>query len=132
VIGKAAPLAQGTTPIVTTWDYNALAWKDGFAGKPAAEVVVPSDAVVAGVYIQAISAYAPHVNAAKLWMEYLYSDEGQLGWLAGYCHPIRFNDLAAKGKIPADMMSKLPPPEGYSKAVFPSLDQLNAANKTIT
>ena len=122
VIGKAAPLAQGTTPIVTTWDYNALAWRDGFAGNPKAEVIVPSDAVVAGVYIQAISAYAPHPNAAKLWMEYLYSDEGQLGWLAGYCHPIRFNDLAKNGKIPANLLAKLPDPALYAKAVFPTLD----------
>jgi putative spermidine/putrescine transport system substrate-binding protein len=131
VIGKAAPLAQGTTPIVTTWDYNALSWKDGFAGKPAAEVVVPSDAVVAGVYVQAISAYAPHVNAAKLWMEYLYSDEGQLGWLAGYCHPIRFNDLAAKKAIPADMLAKLPDPALYAKAVFPTLDEQAAAKDVV-
>ena len=132
VIGKAAPLAQGTTPIVTTWDYNALAWRDGFAGNPKAEVVVPSDAVVAGVYIQAISAYAPHVNAAKLWMEYLYSDEGQLGWLAGYCHPIRFNDLAAKKLIPAELLAKLPDPALYAKAVFPTLDEQAAAKDAVT
>ena len=31
-----------------------------------------------------------------LWMEHLYSDEGQLMWLKGYCHPIRYNDLAAR------------------------------------
>jgi len=53
VIGKAASVAQGTTPIVVNWDYNALAWRDGFNGNPKAEVVVPSDAVVAGVYVQA-------------------------------------------------------------------------------
>ena len=64
---------------------------------------------VAGVYVQAISAYAPHPNAAKLWMEHLYSDEGQLGWLKGYCHPIRFNDLAKNGKIPQELLDKLPP-----------------------
>jgi putative spermidine/putrescine transport system substrate-binding protein len=132
VIGKAAPLAQGTTPIVATWDYNALAWRDGFAGNPKAEVIVPSDGVVAGVYIQAISAYAPHPNAAKLWMEYLYSDAGQLGWLAGYCHPIRFNDLAAKNAVPADLLAKLPDPALYAKAVFPSLDEQSAASDVIT
>jgi putative spermidine/putrescine transport system substrate-binding protein len=132
VIGKAASVAQGTTPIVAAWDYNALAWKDGFAGNPNAEVIVPSDAVVAGVYIQAISAFAPHPNAAKLWMEYLYSDEGQLGWLAGYCHPIRFNDLAANGKIPADLLAKLPPADAYAKAVFPTLDEQAAAKAEIT
>ncbi len=132
VIGKAASVAQGTTPIVAAWDYNALAWKDGFAGNPAAQVIVPSDAVVAGVYVQAISAYAPHPNAAKLWMEYLYSDEGQLGWLAGYCHPIRFNDLAARGVIPADLLAKLPPADAYAKAVFPTLDEQGAAKEVIT
>lgn len=132
VIGKAASVAQGTTPIVAAWDYNALAWKDGFAGNPKAEVVVPSDVVLAGVYIQAISAYAPHPNAAKLWMEYLYSDEGQLGWLAGYCHPIRFNDLAAKGAIPQNLLDALPPADLYAKAVFPTLDDLGAAREVIT
>jgi putative spermidine/putrescine transport system substrate-binding protein len=132
VIGKAASVAQGTTPIVAAWDYNALSWRDTFAGNPKAEVVVPSDSVVAGVYIQAISAYAPHPNAAKLWLEYLYSDEGQLGWLAGYCHPIRFNDLAARNAIPADLLAKLPDPALYAKAVFPTLDEQAASKTTIT
>jgi putative spermidine/putrescine transport system substrate-binding protein len=132
VIGKSASVAQGTTPIVAAWDYNALAWKDGFAGNPKAEVIVPSDGVVAGVYIQAISAYAPHLNAAKLWEEYLYSDEGQTLWLAGYCHPIRFNDLAKNGKVPADLLAKLPSADLYAKAVFPTLDEQGAAKDVIT
>jgi putative spermidine/putrescine transport system substrate-binding protein len=50
-------------------------------------------------------------------MEYLYSDEGQLGWLAGYCHPIRFNDLAANGKVPQELLDKLPPAEAYEGRV---------------
>jgi putative spermidine/putrescine transport system substrate-binding protein len=132
VIGKAASVAQGTTPILAAWDYNALAWRDTFQGNPKAEVIVPSDAVVAGIYVQAISAYAPHPNAAKLWLEYLYSDEGQLLWLAGYCHPIRFNDMAARGVIPADLMAKLPPADNYAKAVFPTVEEQNAAKEVIT
>ncbi|MBS0123300.1 ABC transporter substrate-binding protein [Thetidibacter halocola] len=131
VIGKAGTLAQGTTPIIIEWDYNALAARDTLAGNPPVDVIVPSDAVLAGVYVQAISAYAPHPNAAKLWMEYLYSDEGQLGWLNGYCHPIRFNDLAARGVIPQEMMDKLPPAEGYAKAVFPTVEQVNANKETV-
>ena len=132
VIGKSASVAQGTTPIVVGWDYNDFSWRDGFNGNPKAEVVVPSDGVVAGIYIQGISAFAPHPNAAKLWEEYLYSDEGQLGWLAGYCHPIRFNDLAKASKIPADLMSKLPDPALYAKAVFPSLDDQAAAKDVVS
>ena len=131
-IGKAGTLAQGATPVIIRWDYNALADRDTLKGNPPVDVIVPKSGVVAGVYIQAISAYAPHPNAAKLWMEYLYSDEGQLAWLAGYCHPIRFNDLAKNSKIPADVMAKLPPPEGYAKAVFPSLDEQGAAKDVIT
>ncbi|HVZ01356.1 MAG TPA: ABC transporter substrate-binding protein [Dongiaceae bacterium] len=132
VIGKAAPLAQGSTPVIIRWDYNALADRDTLKGNPNVDVVVPASGVVAGVYVQAISAYAPHPNAAKLWMEYLYSDEGQLGWLKGYCHPIRFNDLAEKGKIPQDMLAKMPPADAYKKAVFPSLDDQAASKDVIT
>ena len=131
VIGKAGTLAQGATPIVVMWDYNALSARDTLAGNPPVEVVVPQSGVLAGVYVQAISAHAPHPNAAKLWMEYLYSDEGQLVWLKGYCHPIRYNDLAKKNAIPADLAAKLPPADLYAKAVFPSIDQINAAKAVI-
>ncbi len=131
VIGKIASLTQGATPIITVWDYKALSDRDNGKGTNI-DVVVPASGTVAGVYVQAISAYAPHPNAAKLWMEYLYSDEGQIGWLKGYCHPIRFNDLAATKKIPADLLAKLPPAEAYAKAVFPTLDQQNASKAVIT
>ncbi len=132
VIGKAASVAQGATPIVLRWDYNALADRDTLKGNPKVEVVVPASGVVAGVYVQAISAFAPHPNAAKLWMEYMYSDEGQLAWLKGYCHPIRFKDLADNKKIPADLLSKLPPPAAYDKAVFPTLAEQDASKTEIT
>lgn len=130
--GKTNALAQGTTPIVFRWDYNALAARDTLAGNPEVAVVVPKSGVVAGVYVQAISAFAPHPNAAKLWMEYLYSDAGQTGWLKGYCHPIRFNEMSKAGKLPADLLAKLPPAEGYQNAVFPTLDQQNAYKTTIS
>lgn len=131
VNGSAQNLAQGTTPVYFDWDYNLLAMRDKLAGNPPVDVVIPSDSVIAGVYVQAISAYAPHVNAAKLWMEYLYSDEGQNGWLSGYCHPIRFNAMAKAGTLPAELMAKLPPAEAYAKAVFPTLEEQGAA-KTAT
>ncbi len=131
VIAKQATVAKGETPVITRWDYNALADKAALEGNPEIEVVIPDTGVVAGVYIQAISAYAPHPNAAKLWMEHLYSDEGQLIWLKGGCHPIRYNDLVARDVIPAELAAALPPAEDYAKAVFPTLEQLNAAAKTI-
>jgi len=132
VIGKSATLAQGQTPILITWDYNALGGRDTLNGNPPVDVIVPKSGVVAGVYVQAISAYAPHPNAAKLWMEHLYSDEGQLGWLKGYCHPIRFNDLAKNGKIPQELLDKMPPAAAYEAAVFPTLEEQDKMKTAIT
>jgi len=132
VIGKAGTLAQGSTPIVIMWDYNALAARDTLAGNPPVEVVVPDKGVLAGVYVQGISAYAPHPNAAKLWMEHLYSDEGQLGWLKGYCHPARFNAMVKAGKVPQDLLDALPPAASYEKAYFPTLEEVDANKAAVT
>lgn len=132
VIGKASSIAQGTTPIIIRWDYNALADRDTLAGNPPIEVVVPQTGVLAGVYAQAISAYAPHPNAGKLWLEYIYSDEGQIGFLNGYCHPARFNELVAAGKVPQEVLDKLPPAAAYEKAVFPTLEEQDANREAVT
>ena len=100
VIAKPATVAKGETPVTLRWDYNALADATALAGNPEIDVVIPTTRPLAGVYVQAISAYAPHPNAAKLWMEYLYSDEGQMIWLKGYCHPVRYDDLAKRQRHP--------------------------------
>jgi putative spermidine/putrescine transport system substrate-binding protein len=132
VVGKAASLAQGSTPIIIRWDYSALADRDTLKDNPRVDVVVPKSGVVAGLYVQAISAHAPQPNAAKLWMEHLYSDEGQLTLLKGYCHPIRFQDLVKNKKVPTDILARLPPTEAYEKVVFPTLEQLARAKEIIT
>jgi len=130
VISNNALVAKGETPVRITWDYNALAGRDGMNGNPKVDVIVPKTGRIAGVYVQAISAYAPHPNAAKLWMEYLYSDEGQLIWMAppGYCHPIRQDAMLKAGKIPADLLAKLP---DVAVAVFPSNADLIAGKDVV-
>jgi len=130
-IANPGTIDQGATPITLRWSYNALAHRDAAAAQGIEiDVTLPSDTPpFAGVYIQAISAFAPHPNAAKLWMEYLYSDEGQNLWLNGYCYPARFEAMKAAGTIPAETLAKLPDATG---AVFPTLDQLAAAKKVIT
>jgi len=129
---SAASLAQGSTPVAVRWDYLALGDRDTLKGNPPVDVVVPKSGVVAGVYVQAISAYAPHPNAAKLWMEWLYSDAMQLEWLKGYCHPIRFVDLVKNNKVPQELLDKLPPAESYAKALFPTLETQAKSKETIT
>jgi putative spermidine/putrescine transport system substrate-binding protein len=128
VIGNATTVASGETPIRIAWTYNALADKDSLKGNPPIEVVVPTTGRFGGMYVQAISKYAPHPNAAKLWMEYLYSDEGQNGWLKGYCVPIRHEDMVAKGTVDKDAEAKLPDTKGV---VLPTLDQISKATDVI-
>ena len=122
-------ITQGATQIALRWSYNGLSHRDATAGNPTIDVTVPASGRFGGVYVQAISKYAPHPNAAKLWMEYLYSDEGQLLWLKGYCNPIRYDDMVARGVVPADLATKLPDSTG---AVFPTPAQLAVATKLIT
>jgi putative spermidine/putrescine transport system substrate-binding protein len=132
LIGDEGQLAKGETPILITWDYLALGYKQDLKGNPDIQVVVPASGVFCGVYVQAISKYAPHPNAAKLWMEYLYSDEGQLIWLSGFGHPIRYNAMAKAGKIPANLAAQLPPADVYAKGVFATPAQLAAAQALVT
>src|SRR3972149_2287079 len=126
VIANNGLVAKGETPVRLTWDYNGLAAIDSFAGNPAAVLGIPASRRFGGVYVQAVSAHAPHPNAATLWMEFLYSDEGQTLWLKGYCHPIRYEDLLARKAVPQDLLDKLPEVTG---AVFPSLAPPDAAKK---
>ena len=129
VIAESGTVASGETPVTIRWTYNGLANRDANAEIAEIEVVVPASGRYAGVYVQGISAYAPHPNAAKLWMEFLYSDEGQNLWLDGYCHPIRYEDLVANDAVPQDKLDRLPDVTG---AVFPSLEQIGAASEVIT
>ena len=129
VIGKTATVASGETPIRIAWTYNALGDKDTLAGNPPITVVVPTSGRFGGMYVQAISAFAPHPNAAKLWEEYLYSDEGQNLWLKGYCNPIRYDDMVKKGTVDKTAQAKLPDTTGAS---LPTLDQITKATDVIT
>ena len=131
VTGGVATLSDKTTPIVLRWDYLALRDRDALKADVPVDVIVPKTGVLGGAFAQAISAHAAHPNAAKLWMEYLYSDDGQLAFLKGYCHPIRFDSLVAEDRIPEDLKATMPPPEAYEGVVFPTAADLASAAATI-
>jgi putative spermidine/putrescine transport system substrate-binding protein len=130
VDGTPQTVASGQTPIVIDWDYLNIAYRKEF---PAVHwtTVVPSDGVYGSFYCQAVSATAPHPNAARLWMEFLYSDQGQLIWLKGYSHPARFQDLAKRKKIPPALLKGLPSSKIYAKIKFANDAQQKAAKAKI-
>lgn len=122
LISSPATIAKGETPITIRWDYNALGNRDANKDSVNIEIVYPKSGSIAGLYIQAISAYAPRPNAARLWMEYLYSDEGQLTWLSGYAKPVRYDDLVKNKAIPEDLAAKLPASD--VPVSFPTVEQI--------
>jgi len=131
VVAKVGTIAQGATPIELAWNYNALGDQQSLAGNPPIEIDYPSPSI-GGAYVQAISAYAPHPNCAKVWMEILHSDEGQLAWIKGGAAAVSQADMVTRGVIPADILKTLPDPKVLAAAVAPTVDQLTAAKTVIT
>ncbi|RDI76127.1 ABC-type Fe3+ transport system periplasmic component [Gaiella occulta] len=123
-------IASGQTPITIDWDYLNLAYGKNF---PAAKIktVIPSDGVYGAYYCQAINATAPHPWAARLWQEFLYSDQGQLIWLKGFSHPALFNDMVARKVVPKALIDALPDPAAYAKVRFANRKQIADARSTI-
>mgnify|MGYP000844157159 CR=1 FL=1 len=118
----SSTIESGDTPVVIDWDYlGAAAAKN----VPTWKTVVPAEAVVAGYYYQAINAAAPHPAAARLWEEFLYSDEGQNLWLKGGARPVRGDAMASAGTIDKTLWDALPAVEGTP--VIPTVDQTTAA-----
>ena len=117
-------VASGQTPISIDWDYNNFAYVKQF---PSAnwKVVLPTDGQYGGYYCQAINSTAPHANAARLWEEFIYSNQGQILYLQGYAHPARFADLIAKKSIPKSVAAKFPASWLNAKPKFASLGQIN-------
>ncbi len=131
LIANTGSIAMGETPITFQWNYLALANVDSFAGNPTVEIVYPKSANWGGYYLQAISAYAPHPAAARLWQEYLYSDDGQTLWMKGYCAPSRLADMLKRGVVSDELKAKLPDPAIIENAIVPNGDQLSAARDLI-
>ena len=125
-----ANVAKGEVAISIKWDYLGLGDRDALKGKPNLQVLIPSDGSVAGPYVSIINKTAPHPYAARLWNEYIFSDEGQLFYLKGYAHPARYQKLVAANKVPADLAAKLPPSEQYANVKFVTDPKLltNATN----
>jgi putative spermidine/putrescine transport system substrate-binding protein len=104
-------IQKGECPIALFWDFDGFSKRDDT--KLPLQVVIPSDGTVAGLYVQFVSASAPHPNAAKLLLETAFSDAGQLEYARGYAHPIR------KIAIPAELAAKTLPESAYASVQFP-------------
>jgi putative spermidine/putrescine transport system substrate-binding protein len=127
-----ATIEKGETPITVDWSYLSSGYSDKFKDKGIDwKVSIPADGSYAQYYNQAINKDAPHPAAARLWEEYLYSAEGQNGFLKGYATPALFDAMKTAGSLDAASVAKLP---AIAKpfTTFPTQAQTDAAKKTVT
>ena len=119
-----ATIESGQTPVVIDWNYlNAAETKK----LPTWKVLVPPGSTVAGYYYQAINKDAPHPAAARLWQEFLYSDEGQNLFAVGGVRPVRADIMMAAGTLDKTVAAQLPIIDG--PVTVPSPDQTEKATK---
>ncbi|WP_432967729.1 ABC transporter substrate-binding protein [Dactylosporangium sp. CA-233914] len=127
-----ATIEKGETPISIDWDYLNAGYTKELQSKGIDwKVSVPSDGIYGNFYCQAINKTAPHPAAARLWEEFLFSDEGQNLFLKGSARPVRLPKMTESGKADATLVAALPKVDA-TKAQLPTPDQVDAAKKVLT
>jgi putative spermidine/putrescine transport system substrate-binding protein len=124
---NAASIIATSCPITINWDYLNTAGAWGLSGSTHWKVVDPKGIPFGGFYAQAVSKYAPHPAAARLWEEFLYSVKGQNIWLQGGARPVELAAMVAAGTADKAALKALPTVSNLSKAVIPTTAQSNAA-----
>jgi len=105
-----APMADKTVLATLDWTYNQVSWqqelkKTGINWK----IVVPAGKPYAAYYSMAISAWAAHPAAARLFLEYMYSPTGQNLWLEGGGVPATITAMQKAGTVSKAAEAAIPP-----------------------
>lgn len=127
-----AALTTGQASVVFDWNYN---WKgreeqlrkDGVNF----DYYVLEDGVFGNHYAQPVTKGSPNPNAARLWVDWLTSDEGAEQYARGGAIPARFNELEQAGKLSDEALAALPDPEIVKQVKFPTQEQGEVANDAI-
>jgi putative spermidine/putrescine transport system substrate-binding protein len=131
VVADVSTVESGATNVVIGWDYlqvGSITVLHGWAKRW--KINIPSDALYAAYYAQAINKAAPDPAAARLWEEYLYSTTGQNLWLEGAARPVELPYLVAHRLANKAVLAALPPiPRGVTS--FPTLAQLTVADAVV-
>jgi putative spermidine/putrescine transport system substrate-binding protein len=105
-----ALFAKGEVPIYFGWDYLFLNWAKELRGSAGMKIstVIPTDGSVSFPYVSMINTVAPHPATARLWVEFMFSDEGQIINAKYFARPTR-----QSVKLPAEVEALYPPKKDY-------------------
>ncbi len=132
VEGNAGTIETGETPIVINWDYLLQPIADDLAEDSGVELEInsPEDGQVSSFYAASINEDAPHPAVARLFFEFLFSDEGQNLLMEGYVTPIRFDAMEEAGTADQDAVDALPTEDGVT-APQPTVEQREANQEVL-
>ena len=125
-----APSPPARRPILITWNYLAQSYSDALKGNPAIAVVIPKTGRFGGMYVQGISAYAPHPECRQAvgGVPVLRRRPDQLAEGLLLHHPLRGPGHAQRHpRRPRGQAAGCTPARSSRRA-----DQLTAAKKLIT
>ena len=120
-----ATIASGETPVVFDWSFNNVA---AAADRPSWKTTVFPGATYVSFYNEAINKDAPHPAAARLWQEWIFSDEVQALFLEGHAVPVRVDALTESGSVDQDLIDAATFGTTAADWVSPTPDEVNAAN----
>ena len=120
-----ATIASGETPAVLDWSFNNAS---AAAGKPSWKTTTLPGPVYVSFYNEAINKDAPHPAAARLWQEWVFSDEVQAMFLEGNAVPVRIDALKASGAADEQLIEQATFGTDSSDWVSPDQAQVDAAN----
>lgn len=123
-----ATIASGETPAVFDWTFNNIAAADKKKGWKT--TVIPGAAFVS-FYHEAVNADAPHPAAARLWQEWIFSDEVQALFLDGNAVPVRVDALEKSGAVDKDKIDSVTFGSKASDWISPTMEQTDTANKLL-
>jgi putative spermidine/putrescine transport system substrate-binding protein len=131
VTDTESTIQSGATPITIDWEFNNSQFASDLKSKGIdLTVSIPSDGLYSAYYDQAVSKYAPHPAAARLWEEYLYSTAGQNDFMGGFARPAEFAAMQTAGSLDATDEKNLPSVSGTVN--YPTSAQQNAAQTALT
>lgn len=132
ITSPVSALSTGQAAVVLDWNYNFLGMEKELAkSNVKLETTTFDDGVFGNYYAQPVVANSPHPNSARLWVDWLTSDEASELFALGGGIPARYVELKKAGKLSDEALSKLPDADVISKITFPTVEQGEAASELI-
>ena len=74
---------------------------------------------------------APHPNAARLWLEWLLSDDGANIYAEHGAIPARFQEMKKVGTLTKEAEAGLPDADTLKRISFPNIEQGNKMSQLV-